>query len=303
MLERSHPPHLFARHSRLSDGAIDIVAGTVAGMASKCIAMPFDTVKVRMQTATSPPFASAADCFRHLIRNDGVSALYRGIAAPLCASMLANSITFLAYGEAQRFLRAQSAYEAPLSIANTALAGGFAGVAVSFCTTPVEMVKRRLQMANSNFSGVLDCVRQTYRTDGMRGFYRGHSSSVLREAPGNACYFAVYEFACRALSHDDQPRAELSPARLMLAGSISGMAYWSAFFPADVVQSRMQTDAASASGYRRGFASTMRHIYRAQGWRGLYSGFGITLLRAVPANACVFYCYESTVRLLGAQLK
>jgi ornithine carrier protein len=56
----------------------------------------------------------------------------------------------------------------------------------------------------------------------------------------------------------------------------------------------MQTE----SGAGAGFLQTLRNIYSAQGLRGLYSGIGITLIRAVPANACIFYCYETTTRLI-----
>jgi hypothetical protein len=78
--------------------------------------------------------------------------------------------------------------------------------------------------------------------------------------------------------------------------SIFQLNTWICFSSADVVKSRMQTD--SSSGARAGFLSTFRSIYSSQGIRGLYSGLGVTLIRAVPANACIFYCYEMTLRAL-----
>ena len=110
----------------------------------------------------------------------------------------------------------------------------------------------------------MDCVRQTYRTDGLKGFYRGQTATLLREVPGGACYFAgvrawlavmpfsrslirrilvscpsrifssappQYEIFCRALTPEGSTRADLSPWRLMLAGSLGGIAYWASFFP------------------------------------------------------------------------
>ena len=131
----------------------------------------------------------------------------------------------------------------------------------------------------------------------MRGFFRGHTGTLLREGPGNACYFAGYEMFCRALTPKGQDRSELAPWRRMTAGALGGIAYWTSFFPADVVKSRMQTDA--AGGQRAGFFATWRSIVAAQGVRGLYNGLGVTLVRAVPANACIFYCYEMTLRALS----
>jgi hypothetical protein len=226
--------------------------------------------------------------------------LSQGIAAPLGGAMAENAIMFLAYGEAKRVLATPG--QQHLSLPYTALAGGFAGTIVSFWMTPVELVKCRIQIENSPYKGVIDCIQRTYRAEGLRGFYRGHTGTLFREGPGNACYFAGYEVFCRALTPEGQSRSELSPWRLMLAGALGGVAYWTSFFPADVIKSRMQTEAADG-GQRLGFAQTFRSIYSAQGVRGLYSGLGVTLVRAMPANACIFYCYETTVRLLGSQLK
>ena len=68
----------------------------------------------------------------------------QGIAAPLYGAMAENAIIFLAYGEAKRALSAGS--DQPLSLTNTALAGAFAGLVVSFWLTPV--VRRACTMMN-----------------------------------------------------------------------------------------------------------------------------------------------------------
>ena len=44
-------------------------------------------------------------------------------------------------------------------------------------------------------------------------------------------YFHQYEIFCRALTPEGSSRADLSPWRLMLAGSLGGIAYWTSFFP------------------------------------------------------------------------
>ena len=66
---------------------------------------------------------------------------------------------------------------------------------------------------------------------GLRGFYRGYLGTLIREMPGNACYFTMYETIARLLTPHDETRATVSPARLMIAGSCSGIAYWTPCFP------------------------------------------------------------------------
>ena len=56
----------------------------------------------------------------------------------------------------------------------------------------------------------------------------------------------------------------------------TGMAYWSAFYPADTVKTEMQTRDAG-SGASKSFFSTFRDIYRTSGVRGLYRGLTPTV--------------------------
>jgi hypothetical protein len=81
----------------------------------------------------------------------------------------------------------------------------------------------------------------------------------------------------------------------MLAGSLAGVGYWSAFFPADVVKTRMQTSERYA---KLGFIGSLNAIGRESGLRGLYRGWGITIIRAIPANAIIFFAYEKTSETL-----
>lgn len=95
------------------------------------------------------------------------------------------------------------------------------------------------------------------------------------------------------------------------------MAYWTAFFPADVIKSRLQTDAKLAG---KSFSEVFLHLFRTEGFRALYKvrgvsrchvqkprrlrssparlghhgmqGWGITVARAMPSNAVLFVTYE-----------
>ena len=97
----------------------------------------------------------------------------------------------------------------------------------------------------------------------------------------------------------DQPRDQVSSLTVIVAGGLGGMAYWSAFYPADTVKTAIQTasSAEMKGGKPPSFASMFARIYRTKGIAGLYNGLGPTLLRAMPANAGVFFTYEMCTRL------
>ncbi len=80
----------------------------------------------------------------------------------------------------------------------------------------------------------------------------------------------------------------------MLGGAAAGVAYWTVFYPADTVGSQMRAN----PGYAvRTFSDVFAGVYRREGYRGLYRGWCIMAIRAVPAHALIFAIYEQTMRL------
>lgn len=125
------------------------------------------------------------------------------------------------------------------------------------------------------------CFRHTLSEGGVRSLYRGNVSTLVRDVPALAVFFGAYETLLRRF---DPERS--SGLTVMIVGSFAGMLSWASTFPADVVKSQQQT------GHSGSFGSIFSDVWRRQGVRGLYSGMGITLLRAIPANAAIFLSYE-----------
>ena len=284
----------------------DFLAGTCAGFAGKMIEYPFDTIKVRMQTqhaagSGAARYASSAQCFRASLADGGIKGLYKGLPLPLFGTMIETSCLFTAMGQVKPLLTGQrnGKEQRELTILETLFAGGVAGAAVSFVLTPIELVKCRMQSAPAGtYSGTMDCIRCALRDGGGPGvLYRGHAATMLREIPGTACWFGAYEMFLRSVSEPGQPHDEIPAWKIVLAGGLGGMAYWSAFYPADTVKSRIQTMSGGGGG-GGSFWSVFAGIYRTEGLAGLFSGLGPTLCRAMPANGGVFLVYEMCNRFL-----
>lgn len=56
------------------------------------------------------------------------------------------------------------------------VAASGSSVLSTLSTFPLDSVKTRMQ--TYKYAGFLDCVRQTYQTEKLRGFFRGESSSL-----------------------------------------------------------------------------------------------------------------------------
>lgn len=81
------------------------------------------------------------------------------------------------------------------SVRMTLLAGGLGGVFSWIINIPIDFVKSRLQadcLSNPRYKNSLDCIKQTYKNEGFKIFWRGLSTTILRAFPTNAITFVVY---------------------------------------------------------------------------------------------------------------
>eukprot|EP00051_Salpingoeca_urceolata_P028454 m.486952 g.486952 ORF g.486952 m.486952 type:complete len:303 (+) comp24695_c0_seq1:164-1072(+) len=291
------------------DGVVEaiksFVSGSIAGIACKVVEFPFDTVKVLQQTQHGHT-DSVPTVIMRIVRNEGFLGLYKGMTTPIIGSMGENAVLFTSYDSSRRVLQ-QLFPVAPTDTVgrhvHIAASGAVAGIAASVLLTPVELVKCRLQVQHDTSEGIvrykgpLDCIVRTVREEGVAGgLFRGLSATLLREMPGNLAWFSTYEGLRAWMAPPDQKGRDLPAYKTVMAGAASGFMYWSAFYPADTVKSRVQTDP-SLEG--RSFVSIFKLLYREGGVRALYKGWLVTVTRAVPSNGVLFLTYELMRELLG----
>ena len=237
---------------------------------------------------------STVQCTVDIFRNEGLRGFYRGLPTPMVGSIMENIILFVSYTKIQKLIQGPTAAaDTPPTIPQLALSGALAGSMVSAVLTPVELIKCKIQMHASQYRGTLDCIVKTIRSTGLTGLYKGHAATFARESFGGAAWFGVYEATCRHLSKDGT-KDSLGAGSLMFAGALSGIAYNTVLFPADVVKSQIQAENSGDRNYLR----RLKALYKSEGVRGLYRGYGITLVRAIPANAIILASFELATRTL-----
>lgn len=278
-------------------------AGFLGGVCQTYVGQPFDTVKVRMQTATEKRGFFRTGLFT--VRHEGVRGLYHGTTPALVFGLLENTIAFGVNEQLKRHLmKRQEITELPLQ--QLALCGATGGLVHCVFSCPTEVVKCKLQVAGSPFRGPIHCMQSTVQTHGIAGLYKGFLPFVLREVPFYLCFFATYETICGkfqrlgvARGSPPRTRDSLSALEVICAGGLAGMVGWSGVQPFDTAMVRMQTGQ-GAGGDCGSFSQTCRAIYRAGGWRGFFPGWIPAMLRAFPANAALFVGFEGSRRMLNS---
>ena len=208
----------------------DILFGSLAGIVGKFIEYPFDTIKVRLQSTSTPPtsvktplpglqssphhphFTGPLSVLAHAHRTTGLLSLYRGISAPLVGAAIETSSLFFSYRIAKDVLiatipslqhhkQAQEDGRTPedLPLRILLLSGAASGAFTSLLLTPIELVKCKMQVPVSSTSpqakppGPLYLIAQIFREHGFLGFWHGQLGTLIREMGGSAAWFGGYE--------------------------------------------------------------------------------------------------------------
>jgi ornithine carrier protein len=304
----------------------DIAFGSLAGIVSKSLEYPFDTVKVRLQSQPDHlplRYTGPLDCFRQSIAQDGFGSLYRGVSAPLVGAMAENACLFWAYRVTQDVLRHSvlpRGEEEKLPLGALVFAGGVAGSFTSVVLTPIELVKCRMQVPFENAAASalssghhraaaaspLAVIADVWRRDGLAGFWRGQLGTLLRETGGGMAWFGSYETLTlyfRSLqppvSNPSEDAPPLAIWQQMVSGAAAGMSYNFVFYPADTIKSKMQTMDVEAGGKKPSFVGVGRELWRSHGLKGMYRGCGLTVARSAPSSALIFTIYEALRKNLG----
>lgn len=279
----------------------DFFGGTMGGIAQVLCGQPFDTVKVRLQSASEGTYSGAGDVIKKLISNEGLRGFYKGTLTPLVGVGACVSVQFSVNESMKRFYD-NATGGSPLSLVQFFNCGAVAGFANGFLASPIEHIRIRLQTqtgATKTFTGPIGCFKSIYASSGIIGIYKGLLPTLFRESVGLGIYFATYEaLIARELASTGLSRAELPGWKLCMFGGLSGYTLWFGIYPVDVIKCKLQTDLLTKPNYR-GSLDVFKDIALRAGIRGFYKGFLPTILRAAPANGATFAVFELTMRLIG----
>merc|ERR1712137_1223383 len=162
----------------------------VAGMMSRSIAHPFDTIRVISQT-------QQCASIRSIVASRGIVGLYQGFVFSVAGSIPIFSSFVLPYELAKYKLEQISWFQAHPYVQYTT-AAVFAEVICSLFCTPTELVRQRVQLATK--SSALKLIKEIYQTHGVREFQRGYTITVGMYIPFSIAYFLTLEEYKRILS-------------------------------------------------------------------------------------------------------
>ncbi|KAF2466703.1 mitochondrial carrier [Lindgomyces ingoldianus] len=184
-------------------------AGAFAGISNTFLSSPIEHIRIRLQTqphGVNRLYSGPMDCVKKLSAHEGVfKGVYRGSAVTLLREAQAYGVWFLTFeylmnADAQR----NKIKREEVSTLKVALYGGLAGEALWIASYPFDVVKSKMQSdgfgGGQKYKSMRDCFRQTWRAEGLGGFWRGIGPTLLRAMPVSAGTFATVEMTMRLIS-------------------------------------------------------------------------------------------------------
>ncbi|KAG8753345.1 Mitochondrial succinate-fumarate transporter [Serendipita sp. 396] len=183
------------------------LAGLGAGVTEAvAVVTPMEVVKIRLQAQShsladpleTPRYRNAAHAVYTIVREEGASALYRGVSLTALRQATNQGANFTAYQELKKFVQRMQPEKETLPSYQTMFIGLISGAMGPFSNAPIDTIKTRLQKSaaqpgQSAFSRIAKIAGDMWKQEGFRSFYKGITPRVLRVAPGQAVVFTVYE--------------------------------------------------------------------------------------------------------------
>ncbi|XP_058018632.1 solute carrier family 25 member 47 [Ahaetulla prasina] len=187
-------------------------AGCVTGAVRVVLISPAEIAKVRLQIQKEPyyligsshPFDSrpkyqgSLHCLRTIVKEEGLAGLYKGSLALLGRDCHSCGAYFLTYSVLCDWLTPTGKNKPDLWA--VLLSGGCAGVLAWGTATPMDVIKARMQAdgdGQRKYTGLMHCVRDSIREEGVRVLFKGLGLNSLRAFPTNMMIFLTYEAVLR----------------------------------------------------------------------------------------------------------
>jgi len=168
------------------------------------------------------------------------------------------------------------------------LAGGVAGAVSRTATAPLDRLKTLIQTNSTNRYnfGILQGLKQIWKSGGILAFYRGNFANCLKIVPESGTKFLVYE-RCKYLF--SLTFGDAHPAlQKFLAGAVAGAVSQTLVFPLDCMKVRM-----AVSPTKMNIFQALQNTYASGGIRAFYRGLVPNIIGVVPYAGIDLAVYET----------
>lgn len=268
-----------------------LIAGGIAGAASRTATAPLDRLKVAMQVQTEQTRIISA--VKDIWKEGKFLAFFRGNGLNVVKVAPESAIKFYAFEMLKTYImNAKGEDKTEIGALDRLVAGGLAGAIAQAAIYPLDLVKTRLQTCKDAKAPSLRALsRDIWVKEGSKAFYRGLVPSLLGIVPYAGIDLAAYEtlkdMSKKYILHENEEPGALVQ---LGCGTISGSVGATCVYPLQVVRTRMQAESSKEGATMSG---VFWRTFQREGYRGFYKGLFPNLLKVVPSASITYLVYEA----------
>lgn len=173
----------------------------------------------------------------------------------------------------------------------------------------LKAIKQRLQIYDSPYKGVLDCVKTVLKTEGIGAFYRSYFTQLSMNIPFQCTHLLTYDYMQTLMN----PNREYSPLTHSLSGAIAGATAAAITTPLDVCKTLIQTQECCDDSHpcpqkaaqiraiqaeknlpirAKTLSQAVKIIYHTEGPKAFFKGIMPRTVFQIPGTAVSWSIYE-----------
>lgn len=276
--------------------------GGVSAAVSKTMAAPIELIKLRLQNmdamlksgALETPYTGIGDVAKRVVSEEGTKALWKGNGTNVLRYFPTQALNFSFKDYFKRlFGRNKERDGYWIWFAGNLASGGAAGSVSLLFVYSLDYARTRLTNDLKNakkggekqYKGLIDVYKQTFKTDGIAGLYRGFVISCIGIVIYRGLYFGVFDSVKPSIpaSYKDNFFVNFGLGWTVTVGA--GLAS----YPIDTIRRRMMMTSGEGEKYK-GSIDCARKILASEGVGSFFKGAGANILRGVAgAGVLAFY--------------
>jgi len=241
------------------------------------------------------PYSGITDCFKRTYADEGVKSFWRGNGTNVLRYFPTQALNFAFKDYFKKMFGFKKSEGFGKWVAGNVLSGAGAGASSSVFVYSLDYARTRLSADGKSagkggqrqFSGLIDVYKQTLKSDGIAGLYRGFVPSVVGICVYRGLYFGGYDTV--------KDTVLIGPLRGNFIASFAvgwlcttGAAITA--YPLDTIRRRMMMTSGESVRYKS-FIDAGKQIVAKEGVKSLFGGAGANVLRGV-AGAGVLSLYD-----------
>lgn len=278
------------------------IVGPSIFLAVRAAVYPSNLVKTRLQVQSKhkPLYSGTANAFATIFRQEGARGLYKGFGAST-ANVLTGNLYISVYEKTRQVFKNRTTVGEKGA---NFVGGAIASLATQTIVVPLDIVSQRMMLhgqghdvskTREHSKGFLSVLQHVFRTEGIRGFYRGYMPSIATYAPSSSIWWGSYGLLVPVYFNLMQTwPADPFWKQIIaqgLSGASAGVITGIVTNPLDIVRTKVQVFT------QYGAMDTLKYILTTDGPRGLMTGLSARLLAMGPSGILMVTSYEFVKRV------